>query len=166
MPKGPLQTVEQSADEKRPVAVNLSSHHAQCELNYHMCMALLPDCRTGRNHWTFILGDGRSFMVCVSLIESAPYTSTIEVVQKPELGRFLQPLKLRLRLYHDAAMAEVVAWDRHRNWLPVYGYPNAHMYHPDEKLALNRFLGEWLSHCRKLGIVCEPFCEYSRITKK
>lgn len=157
--------MQQTVDAKRPVAVNLSSHHAQCELNYHMCMALLPGCRDGRSEWKFLLGDGRSFMVCITLIEDAPYTSTIEVVQQPDLGHFLQSPKLRLRLYHDAAMAEVVAWDRHRHWLPVYRYPNAQMYHPDEKLALNRFLGEWLNHCRTLGMGCEPFCEYGRISK-
>ncbi len=153
-----LKVAQREAD-KRPVAVNLSSHHAQCELNYHLCMTLLPDCRDGRNEWKFLLGDGRSFLVCISLVERAPYTTTVDVMQQPNLGEHLPTPKLRLRLYHDAAMAEVVAWDRHRNWLPVYSYPNAQMYHPDEKLALNRFLGEWLAHCRKLGIVCEPFCE-------
>lgn len=150
----------------RPVGVNLSNHHAQCEMNYHLCMALLPGCRTGRDEWNFALHAEQPLTVRVRLIDDAPYTTTVEIVQHPDLGRFLQAPKLRLRLYHDAGMAEVVAWDRHRHWLPVYRYPNEHMYHPDEKLALNRFLGEWLMHCRKLGIVCEPFCEYSRISKK
>jgi uncharacterized protein YqiB (DUF1249 family) len=47
----------------------------------------------------------------------------------------------------------------------VYSYPNPNMYQPDEKLALNRFLGELLFHCRKLGIARNVICESIRINK-
>ena len=52
-------------------------------------------------------------------------------------------------------MAEVIAWDNHRHWLPVYTYPNAKMYQADEKLALNRFLGDWLTYFRKTCLTIE-----------
>lgn len=153
--------------EARPApAVNLPGHHAQCEMNYHLCLTLIPGCREGQSQWRFTLGENPPFKVDVRLIESAPYTSTIDIHQERNVEPFVHRPKIRVRLYHDVEMAEVVGWDHHRHWLPVYDYPNQKMYQPDEKLALNRFLGEWLLHCRKLGIACGAFCEYSRITKK
>lgn len=148
---------------KRTSAVNLSGHHAQCETNYHLCMALVPDCRQGRNQWSFAINGHQPVRIQLAVIEMAPYTTTLDLVQLDSGHSFLQAPRIRIRLYHDANMAEVVAWNHHRHWQPVYDYPNAHMYQRDEKLVLNRFLGEWLAWCRKLGIEDENFCEKSRI---
>ena len=153
--------------------VNLEGHHTQCEFNYHLCMSLIPGCRSGRELWGFVTGNDEpldeQLKVTLKLLESAPYTTTIDIVQH-QGASYIEPSKIRVRLYHDVEMAEVVGWDHrshwHRHWLPVYEYPNQKMYQPDEKLALNRFLGEWLSYCRKLGIACETFCECGRIPKK
>lgn len=159
--------LSEGAECSRATAVDLRAHHAQCEINYHHCMALMPDCRGGRESWAFDLDTAvEPLRVSLRLVEAAPYTSTIDLVQETPTSVFLEWPRLRVRLYHDAAMAEVVGWNRHRHWLPVYQYPNKEMYLPDEKMALNRFLGDWLVHCRKLGIACDSFCESIRINKK
>ncbi len=149
--------------EKRPVNVNLSGHHVQCEHNYRLCMALVPGCRNGRNAWTYAISGRQPVQICLVVVEAAPYTTTLDVVQQHSYGCYLQPPRLRIRLYHDAAMAEVVAWNHHRHWRPLYEYPNRSMYQPDEKLVLNRFLGEWLCYCQKLGVPDDSICEKSRI---
>lgn len=146
--------------------VDLRSHHSQCEMNYHLCMALVPGCRSGSALWRFALDSVQRAEVTLSLCESAPYTSTVDITQQIVQRSYLEAPRLRVRLYHDVEMAEVIGWNRHRHWLPVYQYPNRYMYHPDEKLALNRFLGELLVHCRKLGIARDPVCESIRINKK
>lgn len=122
--------------------MDLRGHHALCELNFHKFLNLLPGIRQGVDSWDFSAGNGLSlFKVKVNVLEDAPYTTTVVVEQSHQL---LASPRIVVRLYHDVSMAEIVSWDHHRYWLPCYAYPNAQMYHPDEKLALNQFLGEWL----------------------
>ncbi len=151
--------------QAKGASVNLCSHHAQCELNYHLGVSLMPGLREGQTEWHFDVGQP-AIQVHIELQEAAPYTTTVDVVQvAQESAPGMDTPRIRVRLYHDVAMAEVIAWDNHRHWLPVYTYPNRRMYLPDEKLAINRFLGEWLSHCLKLGIACSGVCESIRINK-
>lgn len=150
----------------RPKPVDLPSHHSQCEMNYHLCMTLVPGCRSGVAQWRFCLDSSPGSHVLIQLVESAPYTTTIELTQESAQRSYMTSPCIKVRLYHDVEMAEVIGWNRHRHWLPVYQYPNRHMYQRDEKLALNRFLGELLVHCRKLGIAEDAVCESIRINKK
>lgn len=113
----------------------------------------MPGFDEGRRSWLLTAGQPADLQVDIQVTEVAPYTTTIEVLQLQGKVSFVAPARMRVRLYHDVAMAEVVGWNRHRHWLPKYDYPNKHMYHPDEKLSLNRFLGDWLSYCRKRGLV-------------
>ena len=150
--------------ESKPLD-GLMNHHTQCELNYHRCLALVPGYRDGEMQWSFEIDGAKGVKVRLTLLEAAPYTSTIELAQDFLEDSFVQPCRLKVRLYHDVEMAEVVAWDRHRHWHPVYEYPNKAMYQPDEKMVLNRFLGELLYFCRKLGIAQAGACESIRISK-
>ena len=61
-----------------------------------------------------------------------------------------------VRVYHDAKAAEVIAFQDQRRFKAVYGYPNRQMRHPDEKVQINRFLGEFLRMCIAHGISLEP----------
>ena len=60
-------------------------------------------------------------------------------------------MRARVRLCHDARVAEVTEFDRHRRLQARYAYPNPAMLQPDEKLQVNRLLGEWLQHCLRWG---------------
>jgi uncharacterized protein YqiB (DUF1249 family) len=55
-------------------------------------------------------------------------------------------------MYHDALLAEVLDWAGHKRLRPRYDYPNKSMYHCDEKLQVNQFLGEWLRSCLSNGL--------------
>ena len=136
---------------------DLKAHHGQCELNFHLVMGLVPDCRLGKREWVFELPSPSSLSVKIVLLDLARYTTTFQITQimaassAADLSSYITLPVLTIRLYHDIEMAEIVAWDNHRHWFPLYAYPNRKMYHRDEKMVLNRFLGEWLVHCRKLG---------------
>ena len=143
---------------------NLRAHHGQCELNFHLVMSLVPDCRFGKREWQFTLPSTPSALnIQITLLDLAPYTTTFQITQvmaaSPTVAvpSFINMPVLTVRAYHDVEMAEVVAWDNHRHWFPLYVYPNRKMYHRDEKVVLNRFLGEWLVHCRKLGFSSTGF---------
>lgn len=157
-------------EPKAPVKsapVSLSNHHAQCEMNYHLSIRLMPGLRAGNGAWNFDVGQP-PIAVNIALHEEARYTTTVDIVQLAQqnvAADHISRPRIRVRLYHDVAMAEVIAWDNHKHWLPVYSYPNKHMYLPDEKLAINRFLGDWLSHCLNLGIACGRICESIRINR-
>lgn len=136
--------------QQRKTLVDLNGHHATCEMNFHQLVSLLPGIKQGVECWHFCAGNQEAgFKVSVCVIDDAPYTTTVAVEQ---VHANLSTPKIVVRLYHDVNMAEIVSWDHHRYWLPNYPYPNPKMYHPDEKLALNRFLNEWLSFCRNQGL--------------
>ena len=87
----------------------------------------------------------------IKILEAFKYTTTLEIVQKPEFKKWMTNPSMLVRVYHDANTAEVVSYQGHRNLKPRYPQPNPKMYHADEKMQVNHFLGEWLSHCLKVG---------------
>jgi uncharacterized protein YqiB (DUF1249 family) len=140
--------------------VDLPRQLAQCEANYLRLMKLLPSLDTSdEREFALPMAAKGDLRVHIQVEDRAPYTTTVlvshpKVSQSETLGLSASALSmpdLRVRLYHDATMAEVVSWQRHRDIKPKYDYPNAQMYQQDEKAQLNLFLGEWLSHCLAQG---------------
>lgn len=146
----------------RKYSVDLSGHLAVCEMNYRKLLSLLPGLRDGTEDWMFCAGqsnstdDSQHFDVMIKVIDAAPYTTTLSVEQRHSV---INTPKILVRLYHDADVAEIISWDGHRNWRPQYEYPNSSMYQPDEKLALNRFLSDWLAFCHQNGFVTAKKCD-------
>ena len=93
----------------------------------------------------------QKIVVEISVIESFKYTTTLEIVQKPNIGKWLTNPTMLVRVYHDASTAEVTSYQNHGNFEPKYPQPNPKMYQRDEKTQINRFLGEWLTHCLEVG---------------
>ena len=84
-------------------------------------------------------------------MEAFKYTTTLEIEQRPELRKWMTNPSMLVSVYHDASTAEVVSYQGHRNLKPRYSTPNPDMYHSDEKMQVNSFLGDWLTHCLKVG---------------
>ncbi len=107
----------------------------------------------------FCIADETSFggrvTVEIEIIEAFKYTTTLEIRQKPVLKKWMTNPSMLVRAYHDASTAEVISYQGHRNLQPRYEQPNANMYHSDEKMQVNRFLGEWLSHSLEVGLSTE-----------
>ena len=72
-------------------------------------------------------------------------------VKATNLAHNTKSYSLDVRAYHDATLAEVVAWQGQRRFQPRHEYPNPHMYQRDEKAQLNQFLGELLGFCLEKG---------------
>ena len=87
----------------------------------------------------------------IKILEAFKYTTTLEITQKSELKEWMTNPSMLVRVYHDASTAEVVSYQGHHNLKSRYSQPNTKMYHSDEKMQVNVFLGEWLSHCLKVG---------------
>jgi uncharacterized protein YqiB (DUF1249 family) len=89
--------------------------------------------------------------VRISVLEVFAYTSTLALTQVNRISDWVEPPSILVRMYHDAATAEAVAYQGHRALLARYALPNPATYQPDEKRQINEFLGEWLRLCLQAG---------------
>ncbi|WP_198419256.1 DUF1249 domain-containing protein [Motilimonas pumila] len=134
---------------KQAYTPNLGKFMRLCETNYIQLINLLPANFTQRQGFDFSAGEGIHYQIHV--LEQSPYTSLLKVQQLAEnQPHYMMPV-IRVRLYHDARLAEVCA-SQHIYYLePKYDYPNDKMHHKDEKLQVNLFLAEWLKFCIEHG---------------
>jgi uncharacterized protein YqiB (DUF1249 family) len=133
--------------------LDLSGLHAECEANYARLLQLFPDFDKVDLR-EFILGgsdDEAAIKVSFQITQRCPYTTMVAVSQEQAQTPWVEPPRFAVRLYHDACMAEVTEYSRQRGLSARYDYPNNEMHQRDEKHQLNRFLGEWLSHCIAVG---------------
>jgi len=139
--------------------VDLVAHMAECDANYVRLHRLLPELfdRDLRSVTLPLPGgaDGdEDRVLAFRVIERCPYTSTVTVQFHPGQAAWPEMVpapQLSVRLYHDARTAEVIAYQGSDRFLGHYEYPNAEGRHPDEKVQLNRFLGEYLALCLAHG---------------
>lgn len=152
---------------KKKYSPDLAAHMAECEANYARIMQLLPDLETTNiREFGVEMPGAAPTRLRIRVTERCKYTTMLDVEQRPNgTGALVEGACFALRIYHDAQMAEVVGFNNHRRIQPRYDYPNDNMYQRDEKVQLNRFLGEWLSHCLKYGHALEnPMAVvYSRV---
>lgn len=124
---------------------HLPSILAVCEANYARLLRILPDCDTVTLSYTFEIIDGLFYQV--KILDSSRYTSTVELAQLTSgVPEYLRPV-MKVRLYHDANVAEVLSAQHIGSLKPSYAYPNTNMHQPNEKEMTNRFLAEWLVFC-------------------
>jgi uncharacterized protein len=144
---------------KERYKVDLPQQMAECETNYARLIKLLASHQQNpngnvQNEFRFMVSRGaQQWLHSLCITERSPYTTTL-VLSRTTMefsSHWLKMPKLTLRMYHDAKLAEVLAWEGHRRLRPRYEYPNQSMYQSDEKYQLNRFLGEWLTQCLEHG---------------
>lgn len=140
--------------------VDLIAHMAECDANYARLHQLIPELfdRDERSvSLTLPHAEARTLRFRVR--ERCPYTTTL-LVDFPGPGGDWHPMlpapRLEVRLYHDARTAEVTSYQGADRFLGRYDYPNPSMRHPDEKVQLNRFLGEYLALCLEHGRESAP----------
>lgn len=152
----------------RSYSVDLIKQMAECDANYIRLLKLIPELREfprdAPHSWTsgsdgrlaeFVIADdhdGRGETVVeVRVVETFRYTTTLEITQRPALGGWLTNPSMLVRIYHDANTAEVTSYQHHRNFQSHYLRPQNVRYQRDEKVQVNRFLGEWLTLCLQAG---------------
>jgi uncharacterized protein len=139
-------------------SVDLLSHMAECDTNYARLIKLMPRFADRDLHiFNLVIVDVEA-LVSLRVLERCPYTSLVELIQHPLVSGLnfdLPALRVQIRLYHDARNAEVVEFQRSSHFRSVYAYPNPEMRHRDEKIQINRFLGEYLAACLANGTATE-----------
>jgi len=136
---------------------DLTKQMALCEANYARLLKLMPDIdECQQREFVVDMAQGQS-VVCIAVQERFKFTSTLSIVQKPVseercdiISALISPT-LIVRLYHDAKMAEVISPAKKTQYRGKYSYPNKSMLQIDEKIQLNEYLAQWLSHCLTHG---------------
>ena len=116
------------------------------ERNFNKLLEWLPDLIFREGAYVFAV-NGLS-PVSIEVLEQNPYTTTIYIRQNLQgAGPWIRALAMKVRIYHDARVAEVIASQGVHSFQPFYPYPNPKMLQPYEKRRVNQFLGEWLNYC-------------------
>ena len=119
------------------------------ERNYYKLMDWLPD--LNRRQGTQVFAVAGLSPIYIQVSEQNPYTTTIQINQNLEgAGPWARTIAMKVRIYHDARVAEVIACQGIHSFQPFYLYPNPKMLQTYEKRRVNQFLGEWLSFCHLL----------------
>lgn len=132
---------------------DLASDMAECDANYRRLRKLFPDMDAEDGIRFGVKGRMKNgAMVTIEITERCPYTTMLSVrIESDEDSPLIRWPSLSLRMYHDVKSAEVVRFERHRNFRYRYPTPNRNMFAPDEKSQINRFLGELLGFCTEHG---------------
>ncbi len=150
-------------------SVDLSSHMAECDANYHKLMRLFPGLREQQEldialplvpaqHGADSVASPADTGVTFQVVERGPYTTLLRIVVRNGGGwmALAAAPDMTVRVYHDALSAEVVSYHNQNRFHGVYEYPNSRMRQRDEKVQLNRFLGEFLTVCLEHGASNQP----------
>lgn len=130
--------------------VDLNALMRLYETNYAKLVRLMPCEKTQGQHRVYDI-NGTAFQL--RIVESTRYTSLLSIESMQQSPCYLKPV-FRVRLYHDARVAEVCSIQQKSQIKPRYDYPNSHMYQRDEKYQINAFLSDWLIYCLKHGTAC------------
>ena len=116
------------------------------EENYLMIRRLFAELRAGFGFVLSATCGRRALQVTVD--ECSRYTSTLTLTNPFAADeRLLPPLVLRLRVYHDARLVEVLGYQDCMSIPPPYAAESAKGFVRDERRQVNRLLYEVLRHC-------------------
>jgi len=120
------------------------------EENYLMIRRLFAELRTGLRFVLSTACGRRALQVTVD--DCSRYTSTLTLTN-PFVAdeRLLPPLVLRLRVYHDARLVEVLGYQECMAIPPPYAAESSKGFVRDERKQVNRLLYEVLRHCLDHG---------------
>jgi len=116
------------------------------EANYARLAKLIPTSFGGINN---VLSPANNSEIKFSLeiIESHKFTVVVVLnISYNFSSHLIASPSFKVRICHDASVAEVIAYHHHSHFKPDYHYPNQDMLHKDEKQQVNRLLGEFLDY--------------------
>ena len=87
----------------------------------------------------------------IRIDEITRYTHLLSIAAESDRPEWLPQIQIKVRIYHDAKMAEVVEWCSDRT-IPWELAEKSSMQAPDEKWQWNMFLSDLLAHCLSHGM--------------
>jgi len=132
---------------RRHSAEALGRLHATFELNHARLVRLLPRSVPvgGERRYQLAFGE-----VQIALVERAAYSDVVAINLAQPGPRWMRPITLQLRRYHDANMSEVIDWCGQRT-VPWQLVERPAELARDEKWQWNAFLAELLAELARSG---------------
>ena len=116
------------------------------ERNYQLLMKLLASIEIDSGV-TATTCNGESGLD-INIIEYTRYTTTLALSKRMgKNGHLLPDLSMRVRAYHDASVAEVIAYQGLFSIPPPYMVKSIGRFQKDEKKQINQLLYELLNFC-------------------
>ncbi len=140
---------------RRKYVPDLSGLHEDCEMNYRRLREILPAFEAGQ-HFVLRLSheeQASDVRTLFRVISSARYTAEVEIIQLSSISTYCDSPCMRVRVYHDTRMVEVIGYQGVSRFRSSYSYPNQRMRQPDEKTSVNRLLADWLQLCLEIGLL-------------
>ncbi len=114
------------------------------EENYQALTRLLPDMEAD----IAILSSSSDLPdLHMKVVERGKYTLTITFLHALDDSEIVPDMYLKIKVYHDAKVAEVLTYQNKTGFARIYSYPNKKIRYPIEKRRVNQFFSEWLSCC-------------------
>ena len=121
------------------------------EVNYIRLMRLVPNLRSIAVSMISRSGDIPD--ISLSIVEHCKYTTTLCLTHYLKIdGKKIPDLDMKIRVYHDAKVVEVIGYQHESRFAAYYPYPNPRMRHHFEKRQINLFFSEWLKFCEMRGV--------------
>ena len=86
------------------------------ERNFAKLMALIPELEVSAMSTTFEIAEAK---LIISITEQSTYTTTLSIRQFLGIGGHARDPYIKLRVYLDARLAEVVAYQNHHRFKPL-----------------------------------------------
>ena len=120
------------------------------ESNYVRLGWLLPDPRRFSGHLVSRVPD--DLLLHLQLLERSRYTTTVRMTYffDETEGRVADP-DLKIRIYHDARMAEAMECTRHHRHRALKGFDTRPGGELSRRWARNVMLNKWLEYCSEQG---------------
>ena len=119
------------------------------EENYRLLCTLLPELLEGEELISLRADVGRSVLQA-RVLERSPYTSLLSLrMPFVSAGVALPELSMQLRMYHDARVAEVIAYQGCGRIPAPYQVKPRSPWVSDEKRQVNLLLHELLRYCQR-----------------
>ena len=135
----------------RKQQLDLTRLHEECERNFRRLQRVIPESKMlGATTRFYYEGQSSSGMI-VEIIEVTKYTSTLLIIADRAGPRWLPEIEIKVRIYRDAQMAEVIEWCSDRT-IPWALSETTAMHERDEKWQWNMFLSELLCHGLRFGV--------------
>lgn len=117
------------------------------EENYRLLRALIPDMEPGER--VMLRNGAGQKSLGVELVDCARYTSTLRLHKQfgRHGGTTVPDLSMTVRIYRDAEVAEVLAYQGCDRIPPAYLVRGNNRYQKDEKRQINEFLNQLLHYC-------------------
>jgi uncharacterized protein len=119
-----------------------------CESNYRKIFQLIPGLLAFEEKAHGFAAN--NITLNLDVVERTPYTMTVELSHSfgRNLDELLEPA-VRIRIYLDAKLAEVLSDHARDSVTQVYRDPSLSLEIMNYKWRLNYFLQKWLDHCLK-----------------